>query len=126
MMAIFALVSLLATALAAPVIQPAAQVVTFQLTNDIAGITATGNIAANGVAVRLGDLFGNTNLVENGRVVATSAQLVANFQNTFCIFQNGGQAVDIANEQMPFAELDGVEGVAVETDVTDFTFLCEI
>jgi hypothetical protein len=103
------------------------QLFTFSLTNDVTGASATSSVPINAGRVSLSTIFlpWATNLLKDGKLVATSAQNVnPAVQNVFCIFEGNGQVIKI-NDKITFADLDGVEGKAVEVDVSVFTIQCE-
>jgi hypothetical protein len=103
-----------------------AQQFTFSLTNDMTGANAAASVPINGGAFVLKDLFPwATNLIKDGKLIATSAQNInPGVQNVFCIFSGNGRVIKI-NDKITFADLDGVQGKAVQTDVSLFTIQCE-
>ncbi len=118
-------------ALAAPTTMKAArqsgtQFFKLQLSDDITGHNADVNVPANGEPQSLADLFGNTNLVQDGSVIATSAQNVAPGQNIACIIvdTDSGDEVEL-DQQVTFAQLTGGDS-AEEVDVSDFAIVCEV
>jgi uncharacterized cupredoxin-like copper-binding protein len=129
---IFSTLALFSAALATPLTAARSasaspsQLFTFSLTNDITGASATSSVQINAGPVALSAIFPwATNLLKNGKLVATSAQNVnPAVQNVFCIFEGNGQVIRI-NDKTTFADLDGVVGKAVEVDVSAFTIQCE-
>jgi hypothetical protein len=102
------------------------QLFTFSLTNDITGASAATSVPINGGAFVLRDLFPwATNLIKDGKLIATSAQNInPAVQNVFCIFSGNGKVIKI-NDKITFADLDGVQDKALQTDVSQFTIQCE-
>lgn len=123
--------ALFTSALATPTLssRQAPQFFTFSLSDDITGTSAARSVVVNAGPVRLGDLFSWSPLVKNGRVIATSAQnLNPTGGAVKCVFIDP-KVPDAAirlNDQVTFANLDGNDAAAIETDVSDFTFQCEL
>lgn len=121
------LTTLFAAALAAPAKQARQTLPTlnFAVSNDVSGAQVGSSILADGNAVTFIHDFAGTALDRDGRIIATSMQSTSNGAGIFCIISDGeGNQVGLLNEQTTFVDLDGQEG-AVETDVSDFTILCE-
>lgn len=121
------LTTLFAVALAAPAKQARQNLPTlnFAVSNDVSGAQVGSSILADGNAVTFIHDFAGTALDRDGRIIATSMQSTSNGAGIFCIISDGeGNQVGLLNEQTTFVDLDGQEG-AVETDVSDFTILCE-
>lgn len=120
------ILALASSALAYPGAAPPAPLFTIQLANDISGANAIRSVPANGAAQTFINVFANTVLVKEGAIKATSLQNVApGGANVNCVVRNGGNVrVGEINNQKTFLDLDGVEGRAVETDVSYFTITC--
>jgi hypothetical protein len=121
------LITLFAAALAAPAKQTRQSLPTlnFSVSDDVSGANVGSSILADGTALSFSDLFSGTAIDRNGAIIATSIQSISNGAGIFCIVSDGeGNQVGLLNEQKTFVDLDGKEG-AVETDVSDFTLLCE-
>ncbi|KAH7383899.1 hypothetical protein BKA66DRAFT_463015 [Pyrenochaeta sp. MPI-SDFR-AT-0127] len=122
--------TLFASALAAPALlaRQEPQYFTFSLSNDITGANAARSVLVNGEPVTLGWLFSWSPLVKEGRVIATSAQNINPVGGAvLCIFTDPATGnVFRLNDQVTFANLDNNPDAAVETDVTNFTFQCEL
>lgn len=121
------LITLFAAALAAPAKQARQTLPTlnFAVSNDVSGAQVGSSILADGNAVTFIHDFAGTALDRDGRIIATSMQSTSNGAGIFCIISDGeDNQVGLLNEQTTFVDLDGQEG-AVETDVSDFTILCE-
>ncbi|KAL5410889.1 hypothetical protein PMIN06_002454 [Paraphaeosphaeria minitans] len=119
--------TLFATALAAPAKQARQTLPTlnFAVSNDVSGANVGSSILADGTALPFNHVFAGTALDRDGAIIATSMQSTSNGAGIFCIVTDGqGIQVGLLNEQSTFVDLDGQEG-AVETDVGDFTILCE-
>lgn len=119
-------VALISTAMAYPGAAPPAPLFTIQLANDISGANAIRSVPANGVANTFINVFANTVLVKNGAIKATSLQNVApGGANVNCVVRTGAnEYVGEINNQKTFLDIDGVEGRAVEKDVSNFTITC--
>lgn len=118
--------ALAGSAFAFPGAAPPAPLATVQLANDVSGANAIRSVPANGIANTFANVFAGTVLVKDGQVKATSIQNVAP-QGPFinCVIQNAaGATVGEINNQKTFLDLDGVEGKAVETNVSAFTIKC--
>ncbi|KAL1610128.1 hypothetical protein SLS60_001793 [Paraconiothyrium brasiliense] len=127
MYTLITLSTIFAAALAAPTKQARQTLPTlsFAVSNDVSGANVGSSILADGNAVTFLHDFAGTALDRNGRIIATSIQSTSNGAGIFCIIRDGeGKQVGLLNEQKTFVDLDGQEG-AVETDVSDFTILCE-
>lgn len=117
--------SLLASALAAPSVPRDAPSIAFALVNDQTGANQRATVVANNVPVRFGTAFANTNLVQNGRVIATSLMSTSINAAVTCDVKDGAQTLKgQLSERVTFIDLDGVQGAAIPTDVTDFTITC--
>lgn len=101
---------------------------TIQLANDVSGANAIRSVVVNSGPNTFSTLFANTVLVKDGRVKATSAQNVNPVGgNVLCVIKNPATGdVKRINDRTTFVDLDGVEGKAIETDVSDFTITCEL
>ncbi|CAO2650199.1 Nn.00g014910.m01.CDS01 [Neocucurbitaria sp. VM-36] len=123
-------VALFSGALAVPTLsaRQAPQFFTFSLSNDITGANAARSVVVNGGPVTLGGLFTWSPLVKDGRVIATSAQNLNPVGGAvLCVFTDPATGkVFRLNDKVTFADLDGNDQAAVQTDVTDFTFQCEL
>lgn len=120
--------ALFGSAIAFPGAAPPVPLSTIQLANDVSGANAIRSLPANGVANTFSVLFANTVLVKGGQVKATSVQNVApQGVNVNCVVRNAaGAPIGTINNQKTFLDLDGVEGSAVETDVSAFTITCTL
>lgn len=118
--------ALASSALAYPGAAPPAPLFTLQLANDMSGANAIRSVPADGIANTFLNVFANTVLVKDGTIKATSLQNVApSGANINCVVNNAvGALVGNINNQKTFLDLDGVEGKAVETDVSAFTIKC--
>lgn len=122
-----AIPALFAAVLAAPARQIRQELPSLKisLSNDNSGAQAATSILADGNAIVFKDEFAGTVLESDGAIIATSIQSTTNGAGIFCIIKDGeGSQVGLLNEQTTFVDLDGQE-TAVETDVSDFTILCE-
>ncbi|KAF1939505.1 hypothetical protein EJ02DRAFT_456908 [Clathrospora elynae] len=115
--------------LAAPTTTRSADALVFkvQLTNDITGANANGDIIVNNPAISLGLLFGQP----GSRLFATSLQAVspgAGGNNIACVVKNPAVASQVfpLNAWNTFIDLDGNPNQAIQTDVTDFTIECQL
>ncbi|KAF2439610.1 hypothetical protein P171DRAFT_525451 [Karstenula rhodostoma CBS 690.94] len=119
--------TLFAAALAAPAKQARQSLPTlnFSVANDVSGANVGSSIIADGTALTFSHVFAGTALQRESAIIATSIQSTSNGAGIFCIVSDGkGNNVGLLNEQSTFVDLDGQED-AVETDVSDFTLLCE-
>jgi hypothetical protein len=117
--------TLITSALAAPsLIARQADTFTFSVSNDITGTNIPRSVLADGGSYSFGSIFAGSNLVKNGRVIATSAQnLMPNGSGIECVINAAGVGLRL-DDQNTFAQLDGNYDAAVETDVTDFSIRC--
>ncbi|KAF2845265.1 hypothetical protein T440DRAFT_472771 [Plenodomus tracheiphilus IPT5] len=98
------------------------------LSDDLTGENAIKPVQVNKGAVTLGSLFAGQ---AGDRIFATSLQAVnpgVGGGNVLCIIidpLNPKTALRL-NAQTTFVNLDGDEGAATQTDVTDFTVACEL
>lgn len=118
--------ALAGSAFAYPGAAAPAPLFTVQLANDISGANAIRSVPANGVANTFLNVFANTVLVKDSATKATSLQNVApGGANINCVINKAdGTFVGNINNQKTFLDLDGVDGKAVETDVSAFTIKC--
>ncbi|KAF2119431.1 hypothetical protein BDV96DRAFT_684030 [Lophiotrema nucula] len=125
----FAAVALLfGAAIAAPASTKSSQdgtQIKVSVINDQSSRNADATVAADGVANPIRDLFAKTAVDANGRIIASSAQLIQFVDNVTCCFSKNGQLIPITG-RLTFADLDGNKGVAIPVDITDFTFECRI
>ncbi|KAF3010076.1 hypothetical protein E8E13_011591 [Curvularia kusanoi] len=118
--------ALASSALAYPGAAPPAPLFTIQIANDVSGANAIRSVPAVGVANTFLNVFANTVLVKDGVIKATSLQNVApGGASINCVVNKpDGSFLGNINSQTTFLDLDGVEGKAVETDVSAFTIKC--
>ncbi|KAK7185631.1 hypothetical protein DPSP01_007499 [Paraphaeosphaeria sporulosa] len=121
------LTTVIAAALAAPAKQARQTLPTlnFNVANDVSGANVGSSILSDGTALTFSHIFAGTALDLDGTIIATSMQSTSNGAGIFCIVADGeGNQVGLLNERSTFVDLDGQEG-AFETDVSEFTILCE-
>ncbi|KAJ4360724.1 uncharacterized protein N0V89_001291 [Didymosphaeria variabile] len=99
--------------------------------NDVTGAHAAVGIDTSGHSFEFGwDLFSNSPLSRDGKIIATSMQL--SFPDLplpaghSCGVYNGDKTIGQLDAQHTYLDLDGQPGKAVETDVTNFIVHCDI
>ena len=94
------------------------QTTTIQAANDQTGANADVVVPVNAVPQLVGALFAGTAVQQNGRIIASSAMLQANFQGVHCVLALPPVAVTL-NDQRTFVSDGGVP-----IDVTAATITC--
>jgi hypothetical protein len=94
------------------------QTTTIQAANDQTGANANVIVPVNGVPQLVGSLFAGTSIQQNGRTIASSAMLQANFQGVHCVIALPPFAVTL-NDRKTFVSDGGVP-----VDVTAATVTC--
>ncbi|OAL45488.1 hypothetical protein IQ07DRAFT_591297 [Pyrenochaeta sp. DS3sAY3a] len=125
--------TLFASALAAPTVsarQAASNVFVLKLTNDITGASDTTGVIVNAGPITFSELFWwSPNLLQNGRVVATSAENLNPGQvaGVLCIITDTtNNIVTPINERVTFVQVDNNAEAAIPTDVSNFTIECQL
>jgi hypothetical protein len=111
------LLASLASAAALPQ-TPSYQTVTVQAANDFTGANADVVVPVNAQPQLVGTLFAGTAVDVNGAIIASSAQLVANFQNVACYIATPAAHVEL-NDRRTFVS-DGGHPI----DVSAATITC--
>jgi hypothetical protein len=99
--------------------------VTLSITNEIDNQMGAATVPADGHFRRISELFGKTDLKQNGQVLGTSAQLTHAPAGTRCqIRSNNGDLV--LNSSVPLVDLDGNPNVALLKPLVlnDFQIRC--
>jgi hypothetical protein len=112
-----------ATIIAAPVSSSSSPHITFSLTNDYTGHNAQATILADGTFFGILSLFTNTNIDEDGLIIASSAQLIQFQDDVVCSFNAGGNIIPISGKKT-FTNL-GTDASKL-VDLSDFTVQCQI
>jgi hypothetical protein len=115
-------VAFLATTIAAA---PAPAQVQVQLANDQSGANANAQVLADGQPKSVKALYGNTSVGRSGSVIASSAQLTAFPQGTFCVIANQGRSTNL-NYRQTFADLDGNPDKSVPVNLDTATITCHV
>lgn len=98
--------------------------VTLSLINDQTGQSATTTVIADGSRSSLAQLFRNSNIDNNGRILASSAQLIDFVQGLFCVFQKGNIIIPI-NDEKTFVRFDQSQP-ALLVDLEGVFLQCEV
>lgn len=83
----------------------ASRTVTVQLTNDQSGKNADVPVSADGHDHSISSLWANTSVSSGGKLLVTSAQLVANFQGATVVIKQGNQTLATLNDRETFAKV---------------------
>ena len=100
--------------------------ITISVINDLTGASAHTTVAADGTVFPIRTLFGGSVLDVDGKVMASSAQLIQFVENVFCSFNKGDQIIPINGRNFVFADLDGNKDAAIPINLNDFTFQCQV
>jgi hypothetical protein len=103
---------MLLTASATAAASPRLPRVTVAVRNEFNGKVAEGTVIANGRFTRISELLKESEIDENGIILASSAELVRFKGNVFCSFHIGNVVVPL-NSTSPLVDLDSNPNVAL-------------
>ncbi|GAM37253.1 hypothetical protein EIK77_000786 [Talaromyces pinophilus] len=99
--------------------------ITFTIINDQTGAQAAATVPIDGSVAAFQDLFGTSSLASNGRILATSSQLIAFPQGVDCIIYQ--TTIDVIGHLTPehtYLDLDGNPNAAIPVDVSGDHITC--
>lgn len=100
--------------------------ISISVINDVTGKNAIATISADGRFQNVSDLFKNSAIDEQGRILASSAQLVGFVENVFCSFNNEDIIIPLNNE-VTFAGLGRNPASALSlTLLNNFQLQCQV
>ncbi|EED15886.1 conserved hypothetical protein [Talaromyces stipitatus ATCC 10500] len=99
--------------------------ITFTIINDQTGAQAAATVLIDGIPNGFQDLFGSSPLASNGKILATSTQLIAFPQGVDCAITNSAQAVvGHLTPSHTWLDLDGNPNAAIPVDVSGDSITC--
>ena len=126
---IAAVLAFAVAALAAPAVEKRqTDTITFSVTNDFSGHNAPATISVDDTNTSFASLVGNSVLSAGGDITASSAQLVANFQNLNfeCDIVLDGTVIGVLTQDATFANFNGQGNPLKVIDVTNAVIICEL
>ncbi|KAJ5762815.1 hypothetical protein N7533_001496 [Penicillium manginii] len=100
--------------------------VTLALSNDLTRSYATAQIATDGLAHSIGVFFAGSPVSQDGKILASSAQLATVPNGIHCEITNGGATIATLTEQSTYADLDGNPDKSIPVDLSGARVACTV
>lgn len=99
--------------------------ITFTIINDQSGAQAAATVPIDGSVDTFEGLFGTSSLASNGKILATSSQLIAFPQGFECtIFKSTNNVLGYFTPEHTYIDLDGNPNAAIPVDVSGYSISC--
>lgn len=100
--------------------------VTLALSNDLTRSYATAQVATDGLKHSIGVLFGGSPVYQDGKVLASSAQLATVPNGVQCEITNNGVTIATLTEESTYADLDRNPKESVPVNLSGARVICTI
>lgn len=100
--------------------------VTLALSNDLTRGYATAQIATDGLKHSIGVYFAGSPVSQDGKIMASSAQLATVPNGIHCEITNDGTTIATLTEQSTYADLDGNPNESVPVNLSAARVACTV